>query len=208
MNCFLIPHSLWPAPFRAGLYLIVGFFSFSPFFYSFLQFCISCCTILSFLLWCYLTQACWASLGLSFIFLPMTQHSYWSYYYMACKLLCPIFLLGILGSFVFLGHPWPICFSWASLAFFLILLSHELLLIPLGFLGPITLSFILGAHGLSINPLLSLLASFRAYCGPFLLFYIFPMGLLLLSLRAPLGSFASSRPILRARDPFILAIRT
>ena len=68
----LIPHSLWPAPFRAGLYLIVGFFSFNPFFYSFLQFCISCCTILSFLLWCYLTQACWASLGLSFILLLMT----------------------------------------------------------------------------------------------------------------------------------------
>ena len=57
-------------------------------------------------------------------------------------------------SYLFpLGHPWPICFPWASLALFLTLRSHEILLTPLGFLGPITLSFILGAHGLAINPL-------------------------------------------------------
>ena len=57
--------------------------------------------------------------------------------YVAYGLLCPIFLLGILGPFTFLG--------------------------------PITLSFILGAHGLSMNPLLSLL---RSCCDPFSLFYI------------------------------------
>ena len=58
----------------------------------------------------------------------------------------PITLL--VGSFV------PFISSWASLAHFLILHSHEVLLTLLGFFGPITLSFILGAHGLSINPLL------------------------------------------------------
>ena len=85
------------------------------------------------------------------------------FYYITCWLLRPIyFFLGILGPFTFLGHPWP----------FLILCFHELLLTPLGFPSPITLSFILGAHGLSINPLLSLLALLRACCGPFSLFYI------------------------------------
>ena len=46
------------------------------------------------------------------------------------------------------------------------------LLTPLGFPCPITLSLILGAHGLAINPLLSLFALLRACCGPFSLFYI------------------------------------
>ena len=138
----------------------------------------------------------------------MTQHGHWSYSYTAYRLLCPIFLLGILSPFAFLGHPWPICFSLASLTFFLILLSHGLLLPLLGFPGSINLSFILGPHGLSISPLLSLLASLWACRGPFSVFYILPMNLLLLSLEAPLGPFASSGPILWARDPFILAIRT
>ena len=59
------------------------------------------------------------------------------------------FLLHCLRALVFhlfpLGHPWPICFPWASSALFLILRFHGFLLTPLGFLGPITLSFILGA---------------------------------------------------------------
>ena len=71
-----------------------------------------------------------------------------------------------------LGHPWPICFPWASSAIFLILHSYRFLLTPLGFPDPITLSFILGAHGLSISLLLSLLALLQACCGPFSLFYI------------------------------------
>ena len=85
-------------------------------------------------------------------------------YYIACGFLYPIyFFLGILGPFAFLEHPWP---------FFLILRSHGLLLISLGFTSPITVSFILGVHGLSINPLLSLLALLRACCDTFSLFYI------------------------------------
>ena len=52
----------------------------------------------------------------------------------------------------YLRCPWPICLPWVSLAPFLTLYSHGLLLSFLGFPNPITLSFILGAHGLAINP--------------------------------------------------------
>ena len=84
-------------------------------------------------------------------------------HYIARGLLCPI-------SFI-LEHPWPICFPQASLAHFLTLHSHGLLLTLLGFPDLITLFFILGAHGLSTNPYF--LASLsRACCGLFLLFYI------------------------------------
>ena len=102
-----------------------------------------------------------------------------------------------------LRHPQPNCFSWASSALFLILLPHGLLLTHLGFPGPISLSFVFGAYELSISPLLSLIALLRACFGPFSLFYILPMGMLLFSLRASLGPLASSRGILWARDPFI-----
>ena len=51
-----------------------------------------------------------------------------------------------------LERPWPICFPWTSLALFLILHSHGLLLSSLGFPDPIALSLILGAHGLAITP--------------------------------------------------------
>ena len=70
------------------------------------------------------------------------------------------------------GCPWPICFPWASLTLFLTLHSHGLLLGFLGFPGPITLSLILGAYGLAINPLLSLLTLLWTCCGPFSLFHI------------------------------------
>ena len=74
---------------------------------------------------------------------------------MACGLLRPIyFLLGVLGPFTFLGHPWP----------FLTLCSYGLLLTLLGFPDQITLSFIFRAHGLVINLLLSLLV-LRVCCG-------------------------------------------
>ena len=110
-------------------------------------------------------------------------------HYIACRLLCPI-------SFLF-GHPWPICFPWASMAHFLILHSHGLLLTLLGFPNPITLSFILGAHGLSINLLLFYFITL-SLLWPILTFlhHIMPMSLLLLSL----GSF---RPICFPQGPFI-----
>ena len=95
--------------------------------------------------------------------------------------------------------PFP---SWASLAYlfsfnflgpFSILLSHGPLLTLLGFSNPITLYLILGIDGSSISPLLSLLALLWAYYGPFLLFYILPIGF-----------FSISRPIstcLLPQDP-------
>ena len=86
----------------------------------------------------------------------------WAFWLHCLRLICPIFLLGILGPFTFLGHPRS----------FLVLCSQGLLLTHLGFPNPITLSFILGAHGLSTNPLFSLLSLLWACCGPFSLFYI------------------------------------
>ena len=71
-----------------------------------------------------------------------------------------------------LGRPWLIWFPWASSVLFLTLHSNGLLLSSLGFHGPITLSLILGVHGLVINPLLSLLLLLWAYHGPFSLFHI------------------------------------
>ena len=71
-----------------------------------------------------------------------------------------------------LGRPRPVCFPWASSALFLTLHSHGLLLNSLGFPGPITLSLILGVHGLAINPLLSLLSLLWACRGTFSLFHI------------------------------------
>ena len=116
----------------------------------------SCCDVirlrLARLLWvCYLFFSQWLSMVIG------------PFDYIACGFLCPVyFLLGILGPLTFLGHPQP----------FLILCSHGLLLTHLVFLGPITLSLILGAHGPAINPLLSLFALLRAYCASFSLFYI------------------------------------
>ena len=148
-----------------GLCLIVGFSSFSPFFCSFLQSCYHflpyCSAIPTVMLF---DPSLRGLFGLAAYSSP--NDSAWSLG----------FLLHCLRALVFhlfpLGHPWPICFPWASSALFLILRFHGFLLTPLGFLGPITLSFILGAYGLSISPFLSLLALLRAYCDSFSLFYI------------------------------------
>ena len=76
-------------PLGAGPCLIVGFYFFSPFFCSFLQ---SCCHF---------------SLGLLLVLFSMTQYGHWAFYYITCRLLCPIcFFLGILGPFTFLGLLW------------------------------------------------------------------------------------------------------
>ena len=149
---FLILYGLLPL--KAGLWLIVGSYSFSLLSYSFRSLAtISYCTILLFLLWCYLTPACWASLGLLLILLSMTQYDHLGF-----VLHC---LWALLSHLFPLGHPWPTSFPWASLTVFLTLRSHGLLLTLLGFPDPITLSFILGAHGLAINPFLCL-----HYFGP------------------------------------------
>ena len=92
--------------------------------------------VVPFLLRSCLPQSCWASLGPPIIFLPMAQYSYWLFYYITSGL----------------GRPWPICFYRASLALFLSLHSHWLLLSSLDFPSPIALFLILGVHGFAINP--------------------------------------------------------
>ena len=59
---------------------------------------------------------------------------------------------GLLCPFCFsLGHPWPICFLWASLSLLLTLHPHGLLLTSLGFPGPITSFSSLGFIGLLLT---------------------------------------------------------
>ena len=80
------------------------------------------------------------------------------------------------------GHPWPICLPWVSSAPFTNFVFSWAFT---DFIGLPRLNYfilILGVYGLAINPLLSLLALFRACRGLFLLFFphhTLPMGLLL-----------------------------
>ena len=148
-----------PLPLRAGLCLIVGFSSFSLLFCSFLQ---SCYHFLPYHSAIPVVTLFDPSLLLILLLMTQCAHLGFVLHY----------LWALLSHLFPFGHPWPICFPWASLALFLTLHSYGLLLTPLRFLSPITLSFILRAHGFAINPLLSLLALLRACCGPFSLFYI------------------------------------
>ena len=151
-----------------------------------------------FLPWCYLTRACWACCMFISQLVTMTQYGHWIYTHATLGFLDPLHCLWApLAHFFLLGHPRPICIPWASLAHFPILHSHGLLLTLLGFLGPITLSFIVGAHGLSINSLLSYFITFDLlWLILTFLHHIMPMGLLFLSL-------GSSRPICFPQGPFI-----
>ena len=70
----------------------------------FYSLCISCRITLLFLLWCYLTQACWASLGLLLILPSMTQYSHLGFLVtLFTDSYVPFFFWGILGPFTFLG---------------------------------------------------------------------------------------------------------
>ena len=95
---FLASHSLKLASFGARLLLGYGLFFLQPtLLLFFCSLCVSCCIALPFLLWRYLTQACWASLSLLFILPSMTQYSHLGF----------LVTLGILGPFTFLGPFWP-----------------------------------------------------------------------------------------------------
>ena len=152
-------------PLGAELCLIVEFFSFILLFYFFLQFCYHFLPYHSIIPAVMLFDP--SLLGLFRLAAYSSLNDLvWSLGFLLHCLRAPV-------SHLFpLGHPWPICFPWASSAIFLILHSYRFLLTPLGFPDPITLSFILGAHGLSISLLLSLLALLQACCGPFSLSYI------------------------------------
>ena len=60
-----------------------------------------------------------------------------------------------------LGHPWLVCFLWASSSLLLTLYSYGLLLTSLGFLGPITSFSSLGFMGLPLIPYFLCLHYFR-----------------------------------------------
>ena len=104
--------------------------------------------------------------------------------------------MGSCVPFVFsLGHPWSVCFLWASSSLLLTLHFHELLLISLGFPDLITLFLSLGFMSLPLTHYFLCLHYFWACSGPFSLFlhYILPMGMLFLSFRASLSPFTSSK---------------
>ena len=166
-----------------------------------------------FLSWCYLIHVCWASFG------PTTcsflNDSVWSLDLYLCyfELSWPITLF--MGSFVQFLSSWASLthlFSLThllSLAHFLILHSHGLLLTLLGFFGPITLSLILGAHGLSINPLLSYFIT-SGLLWPILTFSTSHCPWVTFSLRAILSQFAFLKAhlfTLWAYDPLFLPLR-
>ena len=104
-----------------------------------------------------------------------------------------------------MGSRVPFVFPWASLALFLTLHYHELLLNYLGFLGPITLFLILGVHRLAINLLLSLLFLLWACRGPFSLFHIiyYPWFAFSLFLDSFKPIYPPSRPICLSHGPVI-----
>ena len=103
-----------------------------------------------------------------------------------------------------LGRPGPVCFPWASSVIFLTLHPYGFLLNSLGLPSPITLSLILRVHGLTINPLLSLLSLLWACRGPFSFSTSYTAhGLRFLSFRAPLSSFTFSMPICLSHGPMI-----
>ena len=154
MNHFLAFHSLKPTPFEARLLLGRGLFLLrpTPLFFSTvfvchaILLCHSCRGVI-------LTLSLRASLGLLLILPLMTRYSHLSLFWLRWASLAHLLSLGPFGPFPSSAFPWA-------------------LLTPLGFPGPLTLSFILVVHELSINPLFSLLSLLRACCGPFSLFYI------------------------------------
>ena len=106
-----------------------------------------------------------------------------------------------------LGQPWPICLPWASSALLLTLYSHGLLLISLGFLGPITSYSFLGFMGLPSIPYSLCLHCFDPVVAHSYFFHIthcpWVRYSLFLSFRALLSPFAFSRPIYLFHGPMI-----
>ena len=95
-----------------------------------------------------------------------------------------------IGSCFSLGHPWPICLPWASLALSLTLYSYGLLLTSLGFPGSITSYSSLGFIGLPSIPYSLCLHCFEPIAAHSYFFshHTLPMDLLLTISLFP-GSF-------------------
>ena len=98
-----------PLPLRARLCLIVGFFSFSLPFCSFMQSCYHFLPYHSAIPTVMLFDHSLLGLFGPAVYSSLND-SIWSFvllYYIACGLFCPIyFVLGILGPFAFLRLPW------------------------------------------------------------------------------------------------------
>ena len=107
-------------------------------------------------------------------------------------------LCALLSHFFLLEHPWPICFLWASLAHFLILHTHGLLLTLSSFPGSITSFLILRAHGFSVNSLLFSYFIISSLLWPIITLLHHIMPICLLSLFS--GSF---RPFYFPQGPLV-----
>ena len=109
-------------------------------------------------------------------------------------------------SLFFLGHPWPICLPWASLALLLTLYSYGLLLTSLGFSGLTSYSSF-GFMGLLSIPYSLCLHCFGPATAHSYFFHITHCSWvcysLFLSFRALLSPFAFSMPIYLFNEPVI-----
>ena len=149
-----------------------------------------------FLLWCYLIQACWASLGLLLILPLMTQYNHLGFLVMLLAGSCVPFSfwaslvhllsLGLFGPFPNSAFPWVFTNSFG--------LPWPNYLIPHPW-GSWTCHQSLTFFACITSDLLWLILTF--------LHHILPMSLSLLSLRAPLDSFTSLRPICLFHGPTI-----
>ena len=142
-----------------------------------------------------MTQSYWASLGLPFTLSPSALT--WPLVFL---------LMGSCVPFVFsLGHPWPVCFLWASSSLLLTLHSYGLLLTSLDFPDPITSFSSLGFMGLPLTLTFFVCITFEPAMAHSHFFYIiycpwvcyFSLSELFLS------PFTSSKPICLFHEPVI-----
>ena len=162
-------------------------------------FCYSCCDVIC----SKPTGPFWVCCSFSSSWLNVVI---WPLYYIARGLFCPIyFLLGILDLFAFLGLPWPFCFPWASLAIFSNSAFSWAFINSFGLPWPNYLIIYLWGSWACHQPLTFFTCITSGLLWPILTFlhHILPMDLLLLSLRAPLGTFAFLRPICICYGPMI-----
>ena len=146
----------FPASLRGWAFFVTGLYiSFGPF--------LDCLHFLPYhsIIFAVMIQSCWASLGLPFIL--SSNGLIWPLVFLLMGSYGPfLFLLGILGSFAFLGFLSPFTnstFQWVFTNF-------------IGLPWPNYLILILGVHELVINLLLFLFALLWACSGLFSLFYI------------------------------------
>ena len=130
--------------------------------------------------------------------LLMTQYSHLGLF--GC-IACGLFAFHLFS----LGHPWPICFSWASLAFFLTLYFHGLFTNFFGLLRPNYLIIHPWDLWACHQPLTFFACITLGLLWPILTFsyHILPMSLPFLSFWASLSLFAFLKSICLFHGPVI-----